>query len=139
MPAPFFPNASCFEQAADLQTKLALSELNLFLAGFEPTVETTAAELLAQVANYTGYAPAVVTAFLDPISAPGGGAQITAPTEQFALAATPAAGASIGGWWLETATGEVILIKQFDDPVPMMEAGDAVQITPTIRIPNGIE
>lgn len=138
MPAPFFPNSSCFDQATALQTLLALSVIKLFKSGFSPDPGTVVADLDAEEADYTTYTPATVTAFGDPYAPTGGGAAITAPTEQFTLAATPVAPNTIGGFWLESAAGDVILIRQFDDPVPMVVAGNAVLITVTIAIPNGV-
>lgn len=137
MPAPFFPNSSCFDQATALQTLLALSVLRLFKSGFSPDPDTVLADLEAEEADYSTYAPNTVTAFGAPYAPVGGGAAITAPTEQFTLAATPAVPNTIGGYWLETAAGDVVLIRQFDDPVPMVVAGNAILITPTIAVPNG--
>lgn len=138
MPAPFFPQSSCFNQAAALQTLLALSVIRLFKSGFSPDVNTVLADLEAEEADYTTYAQAAITAWGAPYAPTGGGAAITAPTEQFTLAATPAQPNTIGGYWIETAAGDVVLIRQFDDPVPMVVAGNAVLITPTIAIPNGV-
>jgi len=138
MPAPFFPNSSCIDQATALQTLLALSVIRLFKTGFTPNVDTVLADLEAEEADYTTYAAATITAWGDPILSAIGGAQITAPGEQFTLAATPAAPNTIGGYWIETAGGDVVLIRQFDDPVPMVTANQGFVVTPTIIIPNGL-
>lgn len=137
MPAPFFPNERTLAQATALQTELALSEVNLFKSGFVPDPTTIKADLTANIADYTGYAAEVITAWLDPVNSASGGDQITAPTVQFSLAAAPAVGNSIGGYWIELAGGAVVMIRQFDVPVAMTDAGNSVQITPTIVIPNG--
>lgn len=145
MPAPFFPNVGCVAQAKELQAKLAGSKVRLFKAGFVPSVLTTRAELEAEECDYTGYAEAVIAAWGDPINSDLGGAQITAPTQQFSVAATPAVTNSVGGYWIEDA-GEVgppvvdpvpRLIRQFDQAVPIVKANDGLTITPTIVIPNG--
>jgi len=137
MPAPFFPNSSCIDQAVALQTLLALSVVKLFQTGFVPTPETVVADLDAAEADYTTYAAETITAFGDPILSIAGGAQITAPGVQFTLAATPATPNTIGGYWIETAGGDVVLIRQFDTPVPMVEAAQGLIIAPTIVVPNG--
>ena len=137
MPPPFFPNSSAIAQADALQTLLALSVVKLFKSGFTPTVDTVVAELDAEEADYTTYAPETITAWLDPQLSPLGGAQITAPTVQFVLGATPAVPNTIGGYWIETAAGAVMLIRQFDEPVPMVLASQGITITPTIVVPNG--
>lgn len=137
MPAPFFPNSYVQTDAADKQTALALSVVKLFKAGFVPTVNTVVAELDAEECDYTTYAPETITAWLTPVSSPLGGKQISAPTVQFELAADAAVPNNVGGYWIELAGGDVVLIRQFDTPVPMVSAGDFVQISPTIVVPNG--
>src|SRR5690606_10129475 len=98
---------------------------------------TTKAELDAQEADYTTYAPETITAWLAPQLSDLGGAQITAPSVQFLLAADPAAPNTIGGYWIETAGNDVVLVRQFDNPVPMTAANQGLTITPTIVVPNG--
>lgn len=137
MPVPFFPNSSCVDQAAVLRTALALSVVKLFKTGFVPQVTTVVAELDANEADYTGYAPATITAWGAPYESTAGGVQITAPGVQFSLAADPAVGNSIGGYWIEKAGGDVVLIRQFDEPQAMAAALDGFVLTPTIVFPNG--
>lgn len=137
MPPPFFPNSSSFDQATALRAALALSVVKLFKSGFVPTPETTDADLDAQEADYDDYASATITAWLTPITSQFGGAQITAPTVEFVCATDQVVGNNIGGYWIEKAAGAVVLIRQFDDPVPMMNAHDGIVLTPTIVLPNG--
>lgn len=137
MPAPFFPNSWAFSQAGDLQTLLALSVIKLFKEGFVPSPTTVVADLDAEEADYDDYILQTITAWLAPGSSPFGGAQITAPTEQFTCTADQVVPNAIGGYWIELAAGDVVLIRQFDTPVAMVTAGDFVQVTPTIVIPNG--
>jgi len=138
MPAPFFPNSACVDQANALQTELALSVVRLFKAGFVPEVTTVIADLEAEEADYTTYAPETITAWGEPYTSTSGGVQITAPGVQFSLATTPAVGNAIGGYWVEKAGGEVVVIRQFDLPVSMSVAFDGLVITPTIIFPNGV-
>lgn len=137
MPPPFFPNSSAFDQANAMKTALALSKVRLFTSGFTPTPATTQAELVAVECDFDDYAAATITAWLTPITSPFGGAQITAPTVEFVCAALQVVGNNVGGYWIEKAAGAVVLIRQFDDPVPMMNANDGLTITPTIVFPNG--
>jgi len=137
MPPPFFPDSACIDQATALQTELALSEVKLFKSGLVPDKTTTLATLAANEADYTTYAAEVITAWLAPQLSDLGGAQITAPSVQFVLAATPAVPNTIGGYWIETAGGAVRLIRQFDNPVPMVAANQGLTVTPTIVVPNG--
>lgn len=137
MPPPFFPNSACFEEAAARQTALALSVVKLFKSGFVPTTETVAADLDAEECDYSDYAPETITAWLDPQNSGAGGAQITAPTVQFICTGSQAVPNSVGGYWIEKAGGAVVLIRQFDEPVPMVNDHDGLTITPTIVVPNG--
>ena len=139
MPPPFFPNSYTLIDVTAKRADLALSVVKLFQSGFVPTPATVAADLDAVEADYSTYAPETITAWLPPVGAVGGGNQITAPTTQFELAAAPAVPNTIGGYWIELAAGDVVLIRQFDTPVPMVNIGDFVQVTPTIVIPNGTQ
>lgn len=137
MPVRFFPNTFALSQAGDLQTLLALSVIKLFQAGFVPTPDDLVASYDANEADYTTYAPETITAWLDPVAAVGGGYRITAPTEQFDLVSTPAVGNMIGGYWVELAAGDVVLVTIFDAPVSMSVAGNSIQVNPTVVVPNG--
>lgn len=137
MAAPFFTNESCQTRAAADQTLLALSVVHLFKSGFTPLPGTTKAELTAQEADYSTYAAKTITAWLAPIKSQSGGYQISAPTVQFGLAADPAVSNMIGGYWIETAAGDVYIVGQFDSPLPMVTAGDGIDLSPTVIFPNG--
>ena len=137
MPVRFFPSTFALSQATDLQTLLALSVIKLFKAGFIPTPANVVADYDAEEADYSTYAPETITAWLDPVAAIGGGYRITAPTEQFDLATTPAVGNMIGGYWVEEAGGDVVLVTIFDAPVAMTTAGNSIQVNPTVVVPVG--
>lgn len=136
----FYPNSSTIVIAGLVQDELALSKLRLFQEGFVPSIATTRAELVAAEADYTGY-PAggvEVTAWLDPILNPIGGASIDMPTEQFAAAAPYTVGNTIGGYWIETAGGVLIVVGTFATPIPIGAAGQGFPMTLTLVFPNGI-
>jgi hypothetical protein len=137
VPAPFFPNSRAEAVATAAQTELALSVVKLFKAGFVPTVNTLVAELDAEECDFDDYAPATITAWLDPATATDGGWRITAPTVQFLCAAAQVTPNLVGGFWIELAAGDVVLIQQFDEDAPMAEAGDSIQLTPTVVYGNG--
>jgi len=137
MPTRFFPNTRALDEATTLQTEMALSVVKLFLSTFIPTPDNVVGDYDTNEATFTTYAPQTITAWLDPVSAVGGGYRITAPTVQFDLASTPASGNMIGGYWVENAGGDVVLVTIFDAPVPMTVAGNSIQVNPTIVVPNG--
>lgn len=137
MPPPFFPNSYTAIDAAAKRTSLASSVIKLFKFGLTPTNETVVADLDAAECDFDDYAPETITAWLPVVAAPGGGSQITAPTEQFLCAADQVTPNTVGGYWIELAGGDVVLIRQFEAGVPMVNAGDFLQVSPTIVVPNG--
>lgn len=137
MPPPFFPNSYTLIDATAKRAALAASVIKLFKFGLVPTNATVVADLDAAECDFDDYAPETITAWLAPVSSPGGGTQITAPTEQFVCSVDQVVPNSVGGYWIELAAGDVVLIRQFDAPVPMVNAGDFLQIAPTIVVPNG--
>jgi len=137
--ATFYTNAATLTMAAELQTVLALSKVRLFKSTFVPTVATTIAELEAEEVAFTGY-PAggeTITAWLDPILDPAGGASITAPTVQFAVSGPVLATDIVGGFWIEDAAGDVRLVGQFAAPVPMEVVGQGFPLNIKIVEPTG--
>lgn len=137
MPPPFYPNSAALADATAKRAAVALSVLKLFKTGFVPTPDTVAADLDAVECDYDDYAPITITAWLPPVSAVGGGSQITAPTSQFSISVDQVVPNTVGGYWIELAAGDVQIIRQFDTPVPMVNAGNFVQVTPTMVFPNG--
>lgn len=138
MAVTFFLNSYVLAKAKSEQTALALAVVKLIQEGFPtPTPDSIMADLDAAEADYDGYAPEAITAWLDPVAAVGGGYRITAPTVQFGLDVQPAAGNAIVGYWIETATGTGVMVRLFDAPVAMVNVGNSVQVNPTITIPNG--
>lgn len=143
---PFFPNASCHLQAKELQARLAGAKLRLFKSSLGvPLADITLAMLEAAECDFDGYAEETIAAWLDPINSTGGGAEITAPTEQFDGAAPGVTVNSVGGYWIEfpaivgppAVAAEVCVVRMFDNPVMVGTLGSGVKITPTIVIPNG--
>jgi len=137
MPPPFYPNSAALADATAKRAALALSVVKLFKSGFVPTPDTLVAELDANECDYDDYAPATITAWLAPVNSVGGGSQITAPTTQFTITVDQVVPNTVGGYWVELAGGAVQIIRQFDAPVPMVNAGNYVQVTPTVVFPNG--
>lgn len=137
MASPFYPNSAALADATAKRAALALSVVKLFKTGFVPTPTTTATDLDAVECDYDDYAPATITAWLPPANAIGGGSQITAPTTQFTCLADQVLMNTVGGYWVELAGGAVQIIRQFDAGVPMVIAGNYVQVAPTMVFPNG--
>ncbi len=137
-----FPNEGTQAIAALVQAELALSKLRLFT-----TVITTVgsgtkrADLIAAECDFTGY-PAggeTITAFLNPLLAPIGGSSIDWPTKQFAAETPYTVGNVVGGWWVETAAGDLIACGTFPDGgIPIGEAGQGFPLSGSLVFPNGL-
>ena len=139
MPA-FFPNSGCLKQAGEMQTVLENSKLRLFQSSLNPSPSTLLADYVAAECDYDGYTPGglTVTAFLDPISAPLGGAQIQAPTKQFTYVdGVGHVSNNVGGWFLCDAAGAVRAVGVLGSPVPMASNGDGLPIDVVLRFGNG--
>ena len=137
--AQFLPNAATLFLAGLTQAELALSKLRLWVDGeISPSIATTRAELIAAEAAYTGYTAGgeVLTAWFDPLFNPIGGASIDSEKVQFQTATPYTVGENIGGWWVETAAGDVIVIGTFDEPIPMSGAGAGFPMSASIVFPN---
>lgn len=138
MPQFFYPLAACREQASERRTEYATGEIHLFQSSFVPTPSDPLSSYTAAEADYDTYAPVTVTAWDDPILAPGSGFMISSPYFQFEVGATdPTTPNVIGGLWYEDAGGVIRFAIIFDEPLPMQAAyqaiyGTLVDLFPTL-------
>jgi len=135
----FFPNSATLFIAELIRAELALSKLRLLVEGFQPAINTPRADLIANEAGYTGYTAGgeSITAFLPALLNPAGGASIDWPTIQFDAATPYTVGEVIGGWWLETAAGDVIAVGTFGQGIPIGAAGQGFPFPGSLLFPNG--
>jgi len=124
-------------EAIDAQSRLALSVLHLFKAGFSPTPTSTLTDFLAQECDYDGYAAKTITAWADPILA--GAAYVTyAPAQTFTWEhVADDVGNQAGGAFLVLATGELYQYTVFDPTRPIQGPDQAIVTTPTDVYPAG--
>lgn len=136
----FYPNAGALVLAEEAQALLAASMLRLFKSTIIPNVSTTLAELEADEADFTGYAAGgiEITAFFDPVLYPLGGASISAPTVQFQTDDPTTVGNVIGGWWLETAGGNLFAIGTFPNGQPMQAPNQGLPLNLTLVFGSGL-
>src|SRR5215472_975059 len=101
----FYTSESAFTKAAVIITELATSKLRLFQSSLVPNQYTTKAQLVAAECTFDGYTSGgyALTAWTGPLTAPGGGAIITAPlvTPAYGPPGTPPVTNSVGGGWVE--------------------------------------
>lgn len=131
--------SGCEVIAALVQTELALSKLRLFKSTLEPTPATPLADFVTDEADFTGY-PAggeTITAWLDPILATPSGYSIQSTMEQFVVGDPVVTGNVIGGWFLESAGGDLIAYGTFGDPIPMEVADQGITLAPVLTFPTG--
>lgn len=116
-------------KATAIKTALALSKLRLIQSTLTPNKNTLKVDMVAAEATFNGY-PAggyTLTAWSGPVNNPGSGAIITPPAVNPTWSnpdPDPVVSNSIGGWWVEDATGNVRLVGTFDQPIPMGQEGD---------------
>lgn len=121
------------------QTDLANSTLHLFKAGFSPAVTTPLAAFVAEECDYTTYAPKTIAAWNEPMLAALPGYNLTAPVQNFTLAADPADGNVVGGYFLVHSDGVTLIgYGTFDPTRPMQLADQAVVVFPVLFFPAGV-
>jgi len=122
-----YTNEAALAEATAVQDDLALSKMRLFDATLVPDVTTTKTDMEAAETTLVGYPVGgyALTTWGAALLAPGGGAVTTSPLQIVAYAS--GAVASIGGGWVETATGEVRFIFLFDPPRTLAAVGDGFE------------
>lgn len=139
MATPFYPLSACELQASENQTILALSVVHLFQSSFAPEPSNVLADYTAAEADFSGYAAETLTAWFDPILAPGSGYMIQSPWTQFAFDSTPGTPTNnIGGCYLLSAGGAIRLTVIFDQPIPMEVHGQGIGFNLTLFYPTGV-
>lgn len=123
-------------KATEIKTALALSKLRCFKDGFTPTSFTTKAELVAQECAFDGY-PAggyTLTAFSGPVFDPNGGAVITSPIANvvYGPAEDPPVTDTVGGYWIEDASGDVRVVRKFETARGLSAVGDGFPVVEQI-------
>lgn len=127
MPALIYPNSGSLWLAAIVKTALALSTMHLYQTGSVVlSAATTKAELVAAVANYTGYALQTITAWFAPLLNPLGGASIESGLLQFQIDAPYTVDNVIQGWWVEDAGNDLVCAGDFTTPKALVGAGDGI-------------
>jgi hypothetical protein len=135
----FYPNAATKFIAGLLQTELALAKVRLYQFGeITPSIATTRAQLVAAEADYTGYTAGGIelTAFFNALANPIGGHSIDSPKVQFAPASPFTVGNTVGGFWVETAAGDLITVGTFPNAVSMSAEGNGFPLSVSLIFPN---
>lgn len=116
--------------AAANQARNANSVVRLFKSTFNPSPTSTKADFIAAEADYDGYAAVTVAAWGAPILY-GQGWATFAPTQTFRYTAGASnIGNTIGGYFLVTSAGDLMIYEVFANPAPVQGPGQAVVVTP---------
>lgn len=134
----FYPNDGSLWLAGEIGTLLANAELHLFQNTIVPNVNTTLAELVAEEADFTGYADITLVAFGAPYLVPAGGAAVNSPCAQFNTGDPTTVSNTIAGAWIQDAGGDLVLIDLFPTPIAMDAPGKAIPIQEILRFLSGL-
>jgi hypothetical protein len=134
----YYPKAGSVWLAGITQTALANSKLRLFQDSLVTNLNTTRAQLVAAEADYSGYVAATMVAFGDPYAPAIGGAAINSPEEQFMPTDPVTIPNNIGGAWIETAGGDLVVIDQFPESIAISEPTDAIPLLEILRFLSGL-
>lgn len=135
----FYPNVGTLWVANNMQADLANSVLHLYQDSLSPGVLTTLAELSAAEADYDGYAAKTITAWLNELLNPAGGASIQAPTQQFEYVdGVGHVGNNIGGWYLVSSGGALVAIGTFPSPIALVANGQGIPLDILLRFGTGL-
>ncbi len=107
--------------------------LKLYQNDLVPTKGTVIADLTE--ATFTGYASITLTTWNGPYINASGNCVVLAGQKQFDTASPYTVGNNVYGYWVESSTGDLLLIGRFADaPIPMAAAGNALLANPNYEI-----
>lgn len=137
----YYPLVSCLQQANAAKVLLANSKLRLWKKGaFDPQFDTGRGFLLGAEADYSGYPSGGVTltTWSDPVQSASNGVTIGSPVARFAVeTAVPLITNVIGGYWVETAAGDVYVVGAFPEGVPMQSVSRGFPIQVVLGFGDG--
>lgn len=126
-----------FVEADAAKTRMANAVCKLFKQGFVPSPTSTKADFEANECDFDGYASKTIATWSTPVLA-GTGYMTYAPTQTFAWShVADDVGNAVGGYWLQTAGGDLISYTAFDPARPAQGPGQAVIVTPVLVFPAG--
>lgn len=134
----FETNESAAQDAKERQTALALSKLRLFKSTFLPTAVSVKQDFVDNECDFDTYVEKTLTAWFNPILAPGSGYLIESPLVQFGPLVDPVVvGNVVGGYWVEDAAGIVRDVVVFANYANMQTAGQGIPLNDVIVFPAG--
>lgn len=139
MSTQFIPLSGCLASALAMQTAFAASILHLFQSTFVPDPSNPLSDYTAAEATYDSYMALEMTAWNDPILAPGSGFMIQSPEVVFSVGDTdPDVPNIIGGCYLVDGAGKLRMTVIFTQPFPMQIAYQGIPINLVYLFPTGV-
>ncbi len=123
-------NSGALALATREKAAMISSVVHLFKTDLNVSINTVAADLDAAEADFDGYEAITVAAMLAPVYDPLGGVGIETGTIQFVWAHdTDDVANMIYGFWHVTATGGLLSVGKFTDPIPMSMVGQGLPMS----------
>jgi hypothetical protein len=134
----FVASQGAFDEASLTQTQLVNCTMHLFQQSLlpAPTPTTPLSAFLAAEANFDGYAPATIAVWSAPVLA-GSAWAIYAPTQTFRWTFSLGVVNTIGGYWIQTAGGDIKDYTVFNPAESVSGPGQAIIRTPVEVFPWG--
>ena len=141
MAASQIPSSEQLVLIGTLKTAAATGKLRLLASTIPLTPQITQAALVALEADFSGYAPIVLTTLPSPYIDPAGGVTFPVPTQEWIVAtATPFVGNDIYGGWCEDTAGNLLFVWLQGQPYGMNSVGNTLPLTLFVNLfgPSGI-
>jgi hypothetical protein len=134
----FVTSQGAFDVSLLVQTQLVNATMHLFQASLlpSPSPTTPLSAFLAAEANFDGYSPATIAAWAAPVLA-GNAWAVFAPTQVFRWTFSAGVGNTIGGYWIQTAGGDLKDYTVFNPAEVVTSPGQAIIRTPVEVFPFG--
>ena len=136
MPIILYPDVGAVENLGLVRTHLASCKVKLYTNNVTLSRNTVKTDLTE--ATFDGYTAATVTALLAVYINVTGGAICQVPKTQFDYgpAGSPPVTETVYGWWIEDAAGNLIIVGNYDTPIPMAAVGNSVIVDVALTFGN---
>jgi hypothetical protein len=136
MPTILYPDVGAMTNLGLIKTHMVSCKCKLYTNSVVLSRNTLKTDLTE--ATFDGYVAATIAALLAVYINPAGGAICQVPKTQFDYgpAGSPPVTEIVYGWWLEDAAGNLIIVGDFDTPIPMAEVGNSVVVDVALTFGN---
>jgi hypothetical protein len=136
MATPVIPSSQLLTLAGDLQADLALSNMHLYTAVVNPVGPRSVLADFTEAA-FTGYAPAVLTAWGAPFLDPSGDGVTASPVGVFPGPSAGSGATILGAYVTDTANAVLNAAVVFDTPIPLSGPHDSLSVMIQLAVGGG--